>query len=158
MSLSCYQGDGSTKFTCPSAVKAKYCAKITLEATKIAGYSCLAEPHEQLGLDKSTIKDTLACYKVTVPKELKGEVCYCTKDNCNDPKASTSNSLKTTSSSSSSSSSSSGSSSTSTSSSDASSKNSTALKVSYSKFNKHVTILMHNGRSYKVSVLFLFVI
>ena len=32
MSLSCYQADGSSKSTCPSAVGAKYCAKITLDA------------------------------------------------------------------------------------------------------------------------------
>ena len=107
MPLSCYQGDGSIKSTCPSVVKAKYCTKITLEPAKIAGYSCLAEPYEQLGLDKSTIKHTLTCYNRTV-YPLKGEYCFCTKDNCNDPSSSSSSSF---------------------SSSDASSKNSTALKV-----------------------------
>ena len=131
ISLKCYSGVGSTKIECPA--KAKYCAKVTLDAQRITSYTCLEEPQEKLGLDKSTIKETLACYKRTVDP-LKGEYCYCTKDDCNDPKVSTKNTLKKKSSSSASSGSSSSSDSSSSTSSNVSSKNSTVLKVRKSKF------------------------
>ena len=112
MSLKCYKSPWSgssdrtpTTSDCLSS-KAKYCAKITnIDSWSTqTTYSCKEEPQIEvnwktksfLGIDKSTIKETLACYNRTVdPKfdpevELKGEYCFCSTDNCNDPNVVTS--------------------------------------------------------------------
>ena len=91
MSLKCYIS-ASTKSDCSSLVPdAKYCAKITLSSG--TAYSCTEEPQKELGLDKSTITETLACYDRTVDP-LKGEYCFCSTDNCNDPSVATSDTLE----------------------------------------------------------------
>ena len=107
MSLKCYKS-ASTSSDCLSS-KAKYCAKITVilfDNSTRTTYSCKEEPQIDLrngailGLDKSTIKETLACYNRTVdpkfdPKvEMKGEYCFCSTDNCNDPNVTTLNTLE----------------------------------------------------------------
>ena len=101
MSLKCYLGNGASapaSFDCSSASgslaapNAKYCAKITY-STSTSDYLCVDEPTPELGLNKSTIKETLACYNKT-DAPLKGEWCFCSADSCNDPNVATSNTLE----------------------------------------------------------------
>ena len=93
MSLKCYIGDGTASVDCSSLVaNTKYCAKITLDFQGLAAYSCVAEPQTELGIDVSSITQSLSCYERKIDP-LKGEYCFCSTDNCNDRYASTTNSL-----------------------------------------------------------------
>ena len=93
ISLKCYIGDGTASVDCSSLVaNTKYCAKITLDFQGLAAYSCVAEPQTELGIDVSSITQSLSCYERKIDP-LKGEYCFCSTDNCNDRYASTTNSL-----------------------------------------------------------------
>lgn len=104
MSLKCFMENGASapaSFDCSTsaghlaAPNAKYCGIKRSGGSSI--YFCVEEPIPELGINKSSIKETLACYnKTDDPFELllKGEWCFCSADSCNDPNVATSNTLE----------------------------------------------------------------
>ena len=93
-SLKCHVGSdtASVSTTCDAST---VCAKITLDSTKVAAYTCLPETSLTVSGHKAAdIKDALDCKDVT--GTVAGKYCYCKTDDCNDPKKSSSSSSNST--------------------------------------------------------------